>query len=125
VFVSPSLAEPFGITITEALATGCQVVATPSGVLETLADGVVVEAEVDSESIAAGIREALARDGAPEYEPRTWDAVVDDYVALYRDVASGEGADSETDDGGEAVDAGGNDPDADDGGDGAGDGAGE
>lgn len=86
VFVSPSLAEPFGITVTEALATGCQVVATESGVLETLAEGVVVEADVDSASIAAAIREALAREAPPEYEPRTWDEVVDDYVALYREV---------------------------------------
>jgi glycosyltransferase involved in cell wall biosynthesis len=88
VFVSPSLAEPFGITITEALAVGTQVVATRSGVAECLPDGCIVEVERDSESIVRGIEEALSREGEPEYEPRTWDEVVDDHVEVYRDVAA-------------------------------------
>ena len=83
VFISPSRAEPFGLTITEALAAGAQVVATPSGVRETLPDGCLVEVTVDSDSIARGIDEALAREGPPEYEPRTWDEVADDLLAVY------------------------------------------
>lgn len=88
VFVSPSLAEPFGITITEALASGCQVVATECGVAEVLPEGCLIEVEVDSESIAAGIREALAREGPPEYVRRDWSEVIDDTVALYERVAA-------------------------------------
>ncbi|MFW6320312.1 MAG: glycosyltransferase family 4 protein [Halohasta sp.] len=83
VFISPSRAEPFGLTITEALAAGAQVVATPSGVRETLPDGCLVEVTVDSDSIARGIEEALAREGPPEYEPRTWDEVADDLLDVY------------------------------------------
>lgn len=85
VFISPSRAEPFGLTITEALAAGCQVVATPSGVRETLPDGCLVEVTTHSDSIVEGIREALAREGAPEYEPRTWDEVADDLLSVYSD----------------------------------------
>ncbi|MFC4359885.1 glycosyltransferase family 4 protein [Halobium salinum] len=88
VFVSPSLAEPFGITITEALAVGTQVVATESGVAECLPEDCIVEVERDSESIVRGIEEALSREGPPEYEPRTWDEVVDDHVEVYTEVAA-------------------------------------
>jgi len=84
VFISPSRAEPFGLTITEALAAGAQVVATPSGVRETLPENCLVEVTVDSDSIARGIEEALAREGPPEYEPRTWDEVVEDLLDVYR-----------------------------------------
>ena len=83
VFVSPSRAEPFGLTITEALAAGAQVVATPSGVRETVPDDCLVEVTTHSDSIADGIREALAREGEPEYEPRTWDEVADDLLDVY------------------------------------------
>ncbi|MFW5978189.1 MAG: glycosyltransferase family 4 protein [Halohasta sp.] len=83
VFISPSRAEPFGLTITEALAAGAQVVATPSGVRETLPDGCLVEVTVDSDSIARGIDEALAREGPPKYEPRTWDEVAEDLLDVY------------------------------------------
>ena len=83
VFVSPSRAEPFGLTITEALSAGAQVVATESGVRETLPDGCLVEVTTHSDSIASGIEEALAREGPPEYEPRTWDEVADDLLGVY------------------------------------------
>ena len=82
-FVSPSLAEPFGITITEALSAGTRVVATESGVNEVLPDESVVEVEPDSKSIAAGIGRALELDGAPVFDPITWDDVVDETVAFY------------------------------------------
>jgi len=85
VFISPSRAEPFGLTITEALAAGSQVVATPSGVRETLPDGCLVEVTTHSDSIVEGIKEALSREGPPEYEPRTWDEVADDLLAVYSD----------------------------------------
>lgn len=90
VFVSPSLAEPFGITVTEALAAGTHVVSTPAGVIECLPEGSVVEVEIDSGSIARGIEEALSRDGPPAYEPRTWDEVVSETIDVYERVASGD-----------------------------------
>ena len=86
VFISPSRAEPFGLTITEALAAGAQVVATPSGVRETLPDGCLIEVTTHSDSIAKGIDEALAREGPPEYEPRTWDEVADDLIEVYNTI---------------------------------------
>jgi len=87
-FVSPSYAEPFGITITEALESGTQVVATRAGVAEVLPDGCLVEVEVDSESIVDGIATALDRPRAtPEYERREWSEVAEDTLAVYEDVA--------------------------------------
>ncbi len=87
VFVSPSLAEPFGITITEALEVGTQVVATECGVAEILPDDCLVEVEPDSDSIADGIEEALSRDGPPQYERRGWDEVVEETAEYYREIA--------------------------------------
>ena len=84
VFVSPSRAEPFGLTITEALSANCQVVATESGVGETLPDGCLIDVTTHSDSIASGIERALARKGPPEYEPRTWDEVADDLLSVYQ-----------------------------------------
>ena len=86
-FVSPSYAEPFGITITEALESGTQVVATRSGVAEVLPDGCLVEVETDSESIVDGLVTALDRDEPPQYERREWIDVAEDTLALYEDVA--------------------------------------
>jgi glycosyltransferase involved in cell wall biosynthesis len=85
-FVSPSLAEPFGITITEALSAGTRVVATRSGVNEVLSEECVVEVTPDSKSIAAGIERGLELDGAPEYDPITWDDVVDETVEFYGEI---------------------------------------
>jgi len=85
-FVSPSLAEPFGITITEALSAGTRVVATESGVTEVLPEDSVVEVQPDSKSIAAGIGRALELEGVPEYEPITWAEVVDETIAFYEAV---------------------------------------
>jgi glycosyltransferase involved in cell wall biosynthesis len=92
VFVSPSLSEPFGITVTEALAAGTHVVSTPAGVIECLPEDCVVEVEIDSDSIAGGIEKGLerAREGPPVYEPRTWDEVVDETIAVYEKVATGD-----------------------------------
>ncbi len=87
VFVSPSLAEPFGLTITEALAAGSHVVATKSGVRETLPDGLLIEVTPDSESIVAGIEEALARTEPPQYEERTWKQMTGEIIAVYEELA--------------------------------------
>ena len=85
-FVSPSFSEPFGITITEALEAGTQVVATPAGVREVLPDGCLVEVETDSESIVDGLYTALNRETPPEYDRREWSAVAEDTLAVYEDV---------------------------------------
>ncbi|AHZ21512.1 glycosyltransferase family 1 protein [Haloferax mediterranei ATCC 33500] len=85
-FVSPSLSEPFGITIVEALSAGTRVVATESGAAEVLPEDCVIEVEPDSRSIADGIEYGLSLDGEPEYEPYTWDQVVDETVAFYHEI---------------------------------------
>ncbi|QLH79094.1 glycosyltransferase family 4 protein [Halosimplex rubrum] len=87
-FVSPSLAEPFGITIVEALSVGTRVVASESGAAEVLPDDCVVEVETDSDSIADGIDEALAADTPLEYEARTWETVADEHVAFYEEIVA-------------------------------------
>jgi glycosyltransferase involved in cell wall biosynthesis len=92
VFVSTSLAEPFGMTIVEALSTGTPVVATESGAAELLPPDCLVEVEPDSDAIADGIERALALPDDTTYEPRTWAQVADEYVDLYRDVLGREEA---------------------------------
>ena len=86
-FVSPSLAEPFGITITEALEAGTQVVSTRCGAAEILPDDCLVEVVPDSESIVDGLDEALDRESLPSYERRDWSAVAADTLDVYEDVA--------------------------------------
>ncbi|MWV63359.1 glycosyltransferase [Halorubrum sp. JWXQ-INN 858] len=86
-FVSPSLAEPFGITITEALEAGTQVVSTRCGAAEVLPEGCLIEVTPDSESIVDGLVEALDREEPPTYERRDWSAVAEDTLAVYEDVA--------------------------------------
>ncbi|MFB6131037.1 MAG: glycosyltransferase family 4 protein [Salinigranum sp.] len=83
VFVSPSLSEPFGITITEALSVGTRVVATECGAAELIPEDCVIPVDPSSESIADGIERALSMTGPLAYEPRTWEQVVDDYLAFY------------------------------------------
>ncbi|GAB7091325.1 glycosyltransferase family 4 protein [Halorubrum luteum] len=85
-FVSPSLAEPFGITITEALEAGTQVVSTRCGAAEILPDDCLVEVVPDSESIVDGLDEALDREELPEYDRRDWSAVAEDTLEVYEDV---------------------------------------
>jgi glycosyltransferase involved in cell wall biosynthesis len=97
-FVSPSLSEPFGITITEALSVGTRVVATECGAAEVLPEDALVEVQPDSDSIAWGIREALAREGRPEYEPFTWDQCVDGNLGVYERVLAEAAGDEEAGD---------------------------
>jgi glycosyltransferase involved in cell wall biosynthesis len=85
-FVSTSLAEPFGITLIEALSVGTRVVATENGAAETLPEDATVEVEPDSDSIADGIRRALEIETPVSYEERSWETVAEEHVALYEDV---------------------------------------
>jgi len=86
-FVSPSLSEPFGITIVEALSAGTRVVACPSGAAEILPADCIVEVEPDSESIADGVEYALDLEGEPTYDRREWATVADEHVEMYHDLA--------------------------------------
>ncbi len=88
VFVSPSLSEPFGITITEALSVGTRVVATECGAAEIIPEDAVIPVEPEAESIARGIARALEMEGPPQYETRTWDQVVDEYLEFYERILS-------------------------------------
>jgi glycosyltransferase involved in cell wall biosynthesis len=85
-FVSPSLSEPFGITIVEALSVGTRVVACENGAAEVLPDGCVTEVVPDSESVVRGIENALDAGPLPAYEPRSWATVADEHVAFYDSV---------------------------------------
>jgi glycosyltransferase involved in cell wall biosynthesis len=87
-FVSPSLAEPFGMTIVEALSAGTRVVTTECGAAEVLPENCLVQVDPDSGAIADGIETALAMEGTPTYEERSWETVADEHVELYRDVRS-------------------------------------
>jgi len=85
-FVSPSLAEPFGITIVESLSVGTRVVACESGAAELLPDDCVIQVTPDSDAIADGIERALALDTPIEYEERTWEDVADEHVDFYHEI---------------------------------------
>lgn len=84
VFVSPSISEPFGLTVTESLEAGTPVVATSSGVEELLPSGTIIEVEPESGSIANGIERALERKRIPEYDSRTWEDMADEVIEIYR-----------------------------------------
>ena len=86
-FVSPSLAEPFGITIVESLSVGTRVVACRSGAAELLPEDCVIEVTPDSDAIADGIDHALSLSSPIEYEDRTWAEVADEHVAFYNEIA--------------------------------------
>jgi len=85
-FVSPSLAEPFGITIVESLSVGTRVVACRSGAAELLPKDCVIEVQPDSDSIADGIEHALSLDSPIEYDVRTWEEVADEHVEFYNEI---------------------------------------
>ncbi len=83
VFVSPSINEPFGLTLTEAVTAGTPVVATDSGAEELLPEEAFVKVEPDSDSIKDGIEEALEME-TPVIEERTWKEVAEETVEVYR-----------------------------------------
>lgn len=85
VFVSPSINEPFGLTISEALRFGTRVVCTESGINELLPGEAVTLVEPNSDSIAEGLEKSL--DSEPvKFEGRNWDKMVEDYLRIYREL---------------------------------------
>ncbi|MFB6180307.1 MAG: glycosyltransferase family 4 protein [Candidatus Nanohalobium sp.] len=84
VFVSPSVNEPFGLTITEALESGTPVLATESGVNELVSGESIIEIKPESDSIAEGLEKALSRDFSPEFESRSWSEMGDEFAEVYR-----------------------------------------
>jgi len=84
-FVSPSINEPFGLTITEALESGTPVLATESGVSELVDDGSIVKIQPESDSISKGLSRALERKISPEFESRSWKDMSDEVMEVYRD----------------------------------------
>jgi starch synthase len=83
-FVSPSINEPFGLTITEALESGTPVLATDSGVNELISGDSILEISADSDSIASGLEKALERDFRPEYESRSWEEMCEEVLKVYK-----------------------------------------
>lgn len=86
-FVSPSINEPFGLTITEALESGTPVLATDSGVNELISGDSILEISADSDSIASGLEKALEKDFRPEYESRSWEEMCEEVLEVYREVS--------------------------------------
>ncbi len=86
-FVSPSINEPFGLTITEALESGTQVLATESGVKELVSTEAVKEIRPESGSIAEGLEEALESSEELEYESRSWGEMAEEVLQVYRSVS--------------------------------------
>lgn len=83
VFVSPSINEPFGLTISEALNAGTPVVCTESGINELLPSKAVTLVEANSDSIAEGLEKSLKKDSV-EINGRNWDEMVKEYIEVYR-----------------------------------------
>jgi glycosyltransferase involved in cell wall biosynthesis len=84
VFVSPSINEPFGLTITEALESGTPVLATESGVNELVSGDNILEISADSDSIAKGLEIAMKRDFSPDFESRSWEEMCEEVLEVYR-----------------------------------------
>lgn len=83
VFISPSINEPFGLTISEALNCGTKVVCTESGINELLPSESVTLVSPNSDSIKQGLEESLAKEFT-EFNNRSWDEMVEDYLELYK-----------------------------------------
>jgi glycosyltransferase involved in cell wall biosynthesis len=84
-FVSPSINEPFGLTITEALESGTPVLATENGVTE-LTSNYIIDTEPHSERIAEDISKCLEMDLNVEINRRSWSEMADEVAEIYRDV---------------------------------------
>lgn len=84
-FVSPSINEPFGLTITEALESGTKVLATENGVNELLSSDTITEIRPESDSIAKGLEKALEKDIVPDYESRSWSEMTEEILEVYRE----------------------------------------
>lgn len=83
VFVSPSINEPFGLTVTEALESGTPVVATSSGAEEVLPEGTITRVRPDSNSIREGLETALEKKDAPKFRSRDWETVAEETLHVY------------------------------------------
>ncbi len=85
-FVSPSINEPFGLTITEALNAGTPVAATDNGVKELISEEYITSIDPDSDSICEGISKGLEKDFSELKNTRSWDNMVDELMDVYRDL---------------------------------------
>ena len=85
VFVSPSINEPFGLTISEALSCGTRVVCTESGINELLPSEAVTLVEPNSDSIAEGLERSLDREPV-EIKGRSWNEMAEDYIEIYKEL---------------------------------------
>ena len=81
-FVSPSINEPFGLTITEALESGTPVLATENGVSE-ISSEFIIETSPDSEDIAEGISKGLNIEREVAVEGRSWDEMAEEVIEIY------------------------------------------
>ena len=83
VFVSPSINEPFGLTISEALSCGTRVICTDSGINELLPSEAVKLVEPNSDSISEGLEKSLEKEPV-KIEGRSWSEMVEDYLEIYQ-----------------------------------------
>lgn len=85
VFISPSINEPFGLTISEALDSETPVVCTESGINELLPSEAVTLVEPESDSIAEGLQKSLEKESV-SVDGRSWNEMVDEYIEIYSDL---------------------------------------